>query len=396
MCTSSPPAPAAPDYQGAAVAQGQANLEAARASAKLSNPNIIGPYGTQTVSYGTGDQQDIPTVTQTLTPNAQATLESQQQVQKALADLGVQATGTAQNVMGQAFNTNTGPLQTNLGNAGDIQKSYDMSSLAQMPVNAGTTGQEAIMERLAPLQEREEAATRNRLANQGLTSGGEAYTNEMKDLAFKQNDQRTQAVLNGINLDMSARGQGFNELQAGANLANTGQAQQFNQGLQGAQFGNAATQAELQRELALRQQPLNEISGLMSGSQIQLPQFQQYQGQNVAPAPTFAATQAQGQNALQQYGIQQSAANANTAGLYGLGGAGLQAGGLYAGLAASDRRLKSNIKRIGTHPLGIGVYAYTIFGRHKIGVMADEVEQVRPWAVVTRPSGYKMVNYGAL
>ena len=104
--------------------------------------------------------------------------------------------------------------------------------------------------------------------------------------------------------------------------------------MQSAQFGNAAQQAELQRQLALRQQPLNEITGLMSGSQIQLPQFQQYTGQNVAPAPTFAATQAQGQNAMNQYGIQQSAANANTAGLYSLGGAALGAGGLYGGLSS--------------------------------------------------------------
>ncbi len=62
----------------------------------------------------------------------------------------------------------------------------------------------------------------------------------------------------------------------------------------------------------------------------------------------------------------------------------------------SDRRLKSNIKRIGTSPLGIGVYEYDIFGERQTGVMADELEQVKPEAVLTHPSGYKMVNYGAL
>lgn len=398
MCTSSPAAPAAPDYTGAAIAQGAANVDAARISAKLSNPNINGPYGTQTISYGTGDQQDIPTVTQTLNPNAQAALDSQQQVQKSLADLGVQATGSASNVLNTPFapSAGAGPLNTNVGDAGNIQKSYDTSGLAQMPVNSGTTGQQAILSRLQPQIEQNENATRQRLANQGLVAGGEAYDNEMRNQGNQENDLYTQAALQGINLDTSARSQGFNELQANANLNNTGQAQQFNQNLQGQQFGNAASQAELQRELALRQQPLNEISGLMSGSQIQLPQFQQYTGQNVAPAPVFAATQAQGQNATQNYGIAQSGANANTAGLYGLAGAGLQAGGLFAGLSASDRRLKRNILRIGTHPLGIGVYSYIIFGKHKFGVMADEVEKVRPWAVITRFSGYKMVNYGAL
>lgn len=334
MCSESPSPPASPDYTGAAIAQGAANIDAARVSAKLSNPNIVGPYGTQTVTYGTGDQQDIPTVTQSLTPNAQATLESQQKTQKALADLGYNATGTAQDIMGTPFQTSTGNLQTSVGNAGDIQRAYDTSGLARMPVDAGTTGQDAIMARLAPQMERDSKALENRLVNQGLRPGSEAYKAEMEIEGQRQNDLKSQAVLQGINLDSASRAQGFNELQAQANLANTGQAQQYNQNLQDVQFGNAATQSQLQRELALRQQPLNEIAGLMSGSQIQLPQFQQYQGQNVAPAPVFAATQAQGQNALQQYGIQQSGANANTAGLYALGGGALHAGGLYAGLRA--------------------------------------------------------------
>jgi hypothetical protein len=328
MSKDTPSAPAAPDYVGAAYAQGAANLEAARTSARLSNPNIVGPYGRQEITYD-GDQ---PTVTQTLNPDAQAALQSQQATQKALADLGLQGTTTAQNVMGQAFSPTGGPLQTSLAAPGAVQSSYDMSGLARMPVNAGTTGQEAIMARLQPQIEQTRAAKETQLRNQGLVPGGEAYNNDMRNLGNQENDLRTQAALQGIGLDTAARAQGFGELQQQANLANTAQAQVQNQGLQSAQFGNAAQQAELQRQLALRQQPLNEITGLMSGSQIQLPQFQQYTGQNVAPAPTFAATQAQGQNAMTQYGTQQSGANANTAGLYGLGGAALGAGGLYAGL----------------------------------------------------------------
>jgi hypothetical protein len=394
MSKDSPAPPAAPDYTGAAVAQGQANIEAARTSARLSNPNIVGPYGTQQISYE-GDQ---PTVTQTLNPNAQAALESQQATQKALADLGLQGTTTAQNVMGQAFSPTGGPLQTSLSAPGAVQSSYDMSGLARMPVNAGTTGQEAIMARLQPALAQQRSMKETQLRNQGLVAGGEAYDADMRNLGYQENDARSQAVLQGIGLDTAARSQGFGELQQQANLANTAQAQVQNQGLQSAQFGNAAQQAELQRQLALRQQPLNEITGLMSGSQIQLPQFQQYTGQNVAPAPTFAATQAQGQNAMTQYGIQQSAANAETAGLYGLGGSALGAGGLAYGLKTSDRRLKREIKRIGEHALGIGVYSYKYIWDNipQVGVMADEVELVRPEAVITGADGFKMVDYGAL
>lgn len=63
----------------------------------------------------------------------------------------------------------------------------------------------------------------------------------------------------------------------------------------------------------------------------------------------------------------------------------------------SDRRLKKNIKRVGTHRLGIGIYEFDyIRGGHAIGVMADEVRLVRPDAVLRDASGYDMVDYSKL
>jgi hypothetical protein len=101
---------------------------------------------------------------------------------------------------------------------------------------------------------------------------------------------------------------------------------------------------------------------------------------------------------MQRYNAAQTGANSLTSGLFGLGGAVMQGAGNAGGLAAlfSDRRLKSNIKRVGTHPLGIGIYEYDIFDRRERGVMAQEVEQVMPSAVIEHPSGFKMVNYAAL
>jgi len=70
----------------------------------------------------------------------------------------------------------------------------------------------------------------------------------------------------------------------------------------------------------------------------------------------------------------------------------------------SDRQRKTNIVRIGDHPLGIGLYLFDYkpefrdscgHGR-QFGVMADEVEQVLPQAVSAHANGYKMVNYGLL
>jgi hypothetical protein len=75
------------------------------------------------------------------------------------------------------------------------------------------------------------------------------------------------------------------------------------------------------------------------------------------------------------------------------GGAGQEAG---AGMAmfASDVRVKDNIERIGTHDSGIGIYKYTYKGSDtpQIGVLAQELETVKPEAVA-EIGGIKHVNY---
>ena len=111
-------------------------------------------------------------------------------------------------------------------------------------------------------------------------------------------------------------------------LANAAQLQQYNQALQAAQFGNTALQQSLQQQLALRNQPLNEITALMSGAQVNMPQFQGYQGANVAAAPVFAAQQAAGDFAQRNYANQVANYNAQMGLLGNIAGiAGAAAGG---------------------------------------------------------------------
>lgn len=76
-------------------------------------------------------------------------------------------------------------------------------------------------------------------------------------------------------------------------------------------------------------------------------------------------------------------------------GIGAVAGGLLGYF--SDRRLKRDIKRVGTLDNGLGVYSYRYVwgGPTTIGVMADEVRKVKPHAVF-RVGDYDAVNYGAL
>ena len=353
-------APPTPDYTGAAVAQGAANLESARATARLSNPNTYTPYGTQLVSY----DGDVPTIRQTLTPTAQKTLEAQQGVELSLANLGAKGANTASGVLDKPFSFG-GP---------DVQTSLDLSGIAKMPVNAGMTGQEAIMQRLEPSLARQRTSTETQLINQGLRPGSEAYNNAINLLGQQETDARTQAVVQGLNLDIGANQQGFG------------------QALESGKFGNTAQQQALAEAIQLRQLPLNEITALMSGSQIQNPQFGAYSGATVQAAPVFAGAQAQGQFEQNVYNQKVAQDNAATAGLYSLGGAALGAPiGTF-----SDRRLKSNIVRLGTHPIGIVIYEYDIFGGRQIGVMAQELMEVMPEAVHQHPSGYLMVDYGRL
>ncbi len=112
--------------------------------------------------------------------------------------------------------------------------------------------------------------------------------------------------------------------------------------------------------------------------------------------------------------------------LSGLSGLGLQAGGLVAnagqgqlvtkpstfgsiasavgGIAKtaapffSDRRLKRDIVRVGQFGDGLGIYAYRhVMGtRRVLGVIAQEVERLRPWALGPKIAGYRTVNYEAL
>jgi len=86
----------------------------------------------------------------------------------------------------------------------------------------------------------------------------------------------------------------------------------------------------------------------------------------------------------------------------GTGGNGADAAGPMT--KKSDIRTKQNIRRIGDHPLGFGLYLFDYkpefrsqcgHGR-QFGVMADEVEMVMPEAVCLESDGYKAVNYSML
>ena len=349
--------------------------------------------------YTTAGDPNQANVVQTLTPDAQAALDAQMRVQKGLAQTGEQALGAVQQNNRTPFQYQGPGIQTSLGQRGPIdygpapdqyglaqgfdaskygnaQGTLDLSGVARMPINAGMTAQQAIMSRLGPQLEAQRASTAQNLANQGVTPGSQAWNTAMQAQSQGENDLLTQAQLQGLNLDMAANQQGYGQQLSSAGLYNSAlgqnfsqglqanqasnqaigqnygqgvtssglynqaQNQAFNQGLSASQFGNTAQQQDYSQQLQNYNQPMNNLTALMSGSQIQTPQFQGYTGGQVAAAPVFEAAKATGAQNMGIYGQQVAANNATTQGLFSLGGSALGAG--FGGMGGSKGGLFGN------------------------------------------------------
>jgi hypothetical protein len=217
-------------------------------------------------------------------------------------------------VRGVNYGPEGGPqLQTSVETP-TLQRSLDTSNLAAMPVNAGVTAQQAIMGRLQPQLERERAQLQTQLTNQGLAPGGEAYNTAMQQQAQRENDLLTQAALQGINLDMSARQQGLGEQQTLGGFANQAALSQLGANLQGAGFGNQAQQQQFGNQMdvaaaqraAQQQDFMQRVQSGEFGNQAQMMAFNaaltNQQAQNDAIARNFAQAQAAAQMGNQAIG----------------------------------------------------------------------------------------------
>lgn len=106
---------------------------------------------------------------------------------------------------------------------------------------------------------------------------------------------------------------------------------------------------------------------------------------------------AQRQNVLQAQMANAQAKASQSSGLMGLAGSALGAAATIAPLLMSDKRLKTDIKKVGKTDSGLPVYTYKYKGDNKtqMGVMAQEVEKKNPNAV-GNVGGFKAVNYALI
>lgn len=288
--------PRPPDPYATANAQSNANMTSAQQNAIMGNVNERNPYGSvnynnlgyEPVYDNKGNVTYAPRyerVTQ-LSPDQMKLLGLQTQTQYNLGQTGVQQSAKVGNL-----------LNTNLTTAG------------MQPWNAGPQGTEAefskdrgrveqaLMDRWRSQNEPAMKAEQTALVNRGLNPGAQGWGSAQ--------DAQARARTDATNAAIAAGGQE--------------QTRMFQMAGTAADRGNALRGQQLSEATQLRNQPINEISALMSGSQVTNPQFQAYNAPNVATTPI-------GQYIYDNYNARAQNAQATNQGLFGLAGVGARIG----------------------------------------------------------------------
>jgi hypothetical protein len=306
---SSPTPPPVPNAGQIAAAQGAANEDVARTTARLNRADTYTPFGSVTFTDQGDDRYRID---QTLSPNQQA-ISNQQEA------LGLGMGNLANARLGQI---DQGAL--NYGGIQDFQQNIDRSGLAAIP---GATDFDAarqsaedaafnnVWNRLGTQFADEEASLSNDLANRGITMGSDAYGREFDRFNQRKNDARTQAAYGAIGEGRQA----FNNLFANQMQARQQQAAELGGDLQ---LANLGRQQAIQDRMTLRAQPMNELAAILQGSPaVNVPQQQPMTSVNVA-APNILGAQSLASNvAANNYGQAMGQQNAALGALGNLGAA---------------------------------------------------------------------------
>jgi hypothetical protein len=271
-----PKPPAAPDYTGAAQATAAGNMAAAQQTAEANQKlQLMGQYGSMTnqvTPYGQInytptylDNQGNPianpaditdpdmlrqwTQTMTLSPEQQAMYNQNQALNQTLGDIAT---------------TGVGQVQKSMDNPLDFSQNQALQTPGQLQQQASNAAYQNAAQYLDPQFKQSNAQLANRLANQGITQGSEAYNNAMLNAGNAQQQAYE-----------SARNQAYIQGMSGAQ-------QQYAQGL-------GTRQQQIAEQQVLRQDPLNTLNAIRSGQQMQVAQMPQVGVSN--PAGLNSATQ---------------------------------------------------------------------------------------------------------
>jgi hypothetical protein len=255
--------PKAPDPVATANAQSGMNIDTAVAQNAVNMTNQVGPWGSTTYSP-TGSASFTNSQGQQVSIPQYTQTTTYNPAQQAIFDKTTQAqdnlAGLAQDQSAAMADYLKKPFEFNNQDAADW--SYDLAS-----------------SRILPQQQQAQEALRSQLVNAGLRPGTAAYDREMTRSTQGNTDQLNQLALQG-------RSQAFGEA------------------------------------VQTRNQPINELSALLSSSQVAGPNT----GMSAAPQSSVAGVDYAGLvNSNYQAKVGQS--NAMLGGLFGLAGAGISAFG---------------------------------------------------------------------
>lgn len=322
--------PKAPDPVATANAQAAANRDTAITQSQLNMVDQIGPWGNVTYDQSgsrsftdaNGKLVSTPTytATTTLSPSQQAIFDQSQAAQGNLAGIASDQSAFLRNYLGSGmdvsglpdlqssfgsgynanFNGNLG-LQTDAGLQTSLGPGYTTSYAGADDFSADRQRvEDALWQRMAGDRDSASSDLRTQLANRGIQEGSAAWNAEMERMERQNTDARLATILAGgqeqsrlVGLARDAAVFGNESILgrfgaenaaklAGAQFGNDARTTQGQFGMtaqqaqnaaaaQEAGFSNSARQQGMAEQFALRNQPLNEISALLSGTQVSNP-----------------------------------------------------------------------------------------------------------------------------
>jgi len=355
----------------------------------------LGDAGDITKTYGTDYAANVQQVQDALMQRMQPSLDQDRAaLETRLANQGIQIGSAAYNSAMDDFSR-----QTNDARLGAILNAgQEQSRLAGLAQN------QAVFQNSAQQQAYQQALASGQFAN---SAQAQQYVQNANNASFGNQAQQQQFAQNQAQAQFGNQAQQQAYTQAANNAAFGNQAaQQMYQNQNTATAGNNALQDQnfnaqqamidaqnqarsqyINEQFALRNQPINEIIGLMGGAQVQNPNFVPTQGVQMPTVDYAGLVQQNYANQMGAYNSQLAQSNSLLGGLFGLGA---------AGIMASDERVKEDIHKVGEVD-GQNVYRfrYKGGGPMQLGVMAQEVEEDHPEAV-REIGGVKHVDYGKL
>lgn len=291
-------APKAPDYKGAAEATAASNQQSLEWQTQANRPDIYTPWGSETWSR---DANNNWTQSIQLSPDQQAALASQQEIQNKQSELAGGLRDKVASTFSKDFNAPQ--LSTYTNGLPSINSNFSgFNDGSQINLNAPKFNQDYAdkatqaaydkqMALIRPQQMQDTKRMDETLRLQGLQPGTEAYNNAAQNLSRTQDQQTSQAANDAILTGSEIANRNYASELAGYGAGNDAIGQQFGQALAGYGANQQAQQAgnqsaaqsydiakdryatEYAAALQQYQQPLNNFNAVLTGQQVQQPVF---------------------------------------------------------------------------------------------------------------------------